>query len=88
MIAQTHKCGAGAPVREPLKEKKDPNKRNKARAVVTESFNLFKAALREIFDESAYARYLETHRVGSSPAAYGDFLRETEVVKQRRPRCC
>ncbi len=46
------------------------------------------AILREIFDESAYARYLEQHQLRSSPKAYAGFLREHELVKARRPRCC
>jgi hypothetical protein len=46
------------------------------------------AMLREIFDESAYARYLEKNQLSSSPEAYAGFLREYELVKARRPRCC
>ncbi len=46
------------------------------------------AVLREIFDESAYARYLEQHQLASSPKAYAGFWREYELVKSRRPRCC
>ncbi len=46
------------------------------------------AMLREIFDESAYARYLEQHQLSSSPQAYAGFRREYELVKARRPRCC
>ena len=46
------------------------------------------AMLREIFDESAYARYLEKHQLRSSPQAYAGFQREYELVKARRPRCC
>ena len=46
------------------------------------------AVLREIFDESAYARYLEKNQLRSSREAYAGFLREHELVKARRPRCC
>jgi hypothetical protein len=46
------------------------------------------AALREIFEESAYERFLEQRGLTSSPGAYRDFLQETEDVKARRPRCC
>ena len=46
------------------------------------------AMLREIFDESAYARYLEKNQLRSSRQAYAGFLRERELVKARRPRCC
>jgi len=47
-----------------------------------------RAMLREIFDESAYARYLEKNHIPSSRQAYARFLREHELVKARRPRCC
>jgi len=46
------------------------------------------AALREIFDEAAYARFLQRNGISSSRAAYGAFLRESEGAKARRPRCC
>lgn len=44
--------------------------------------------LREIFDESAYARFLTRNQFASSTRAYAAFLREYEHVKARRPRCC
>ncbi len=46
------------------------------------------AVLREIFDESAYQRFLEQRQVNSSPEAYSVFRREIELAKARRPRCC
>ena len=46
------------------------------------------AMLREIFDESAYARFLASKGVISSRAAYAEFLHETEHTRARRPRCC
>ena len=44
--------------------------------------------LREIFDESAYERFLASHGIASSRAAYAEFLDETEHTRARRPRCC
>jgi hypothetical protein len=44
--------------------------------------------LREIFDESAYARFLQRHQISSSPRAYDSFLREREAATARRIRCC
>jgi hypothetical protein len=44
--------------------------------------------LREIFDESAYSRFLSRQGMSSSPSAYATFLREQEGVKARRPKCC
>ena len=46
------------------------------------------SALREIFDESAYARFLERQNRLSSPNAYAAFLRENQRQRERRPRCC
>jgi hypothetical protein len=46
------------------------------------------AMLREIFDESAYARFLSRHGLTSSVEAYAAFVREAEIVKARKPRCC
>lgn len=44
--------------------------------------------MREIFEESAYERFLLRHRLVSSRESYKQFLREAETVKARRPRCC
>jgi hypothetical protein len=46
------------------------------------------ATLREIFDESAYRRFLE--RTGRQPsrAAWEEFLSEHAAGKCKRPKCC
>jgi hypothetical protein len=49
---------------------------------------LLLCALREIFDESVYSRFLARHGVCSCPRAYAAFLREQEGIKARRPKCC
>jgi len=46
------------------------------------------AALHEIFDESAYARFLIRAQVVPSRNAYREFLHEQADIKARRPRCC
>jgi hypothetical protein len=46
------------------------------------------AMLREIFDETAYERFLRRTRMASSPQAYAAFREEFERVKARRPKCC
>ena len=46
------------------------------------------ATLREIFDEAAYLRFLARHEMSSCPRAYAAFMREQELTKARRPRCC
>ena len=60
----------------------------RAWSVLLDSVNLLRAILREIFDESAYARFLDRQRLASSPSAYSEFLREGEAARARRPRCC
>ena len=45
-------------------------------------------ALREIFDEAAYERFLRRTDAISSKSAYADFCRERESSQGRRPRCC
>ena len=52
------------------------------------SFRLSLTALREIFDEAAYARFLARTGQPSSRAAYVGFLRERAASQERRPRCC
>ncbi|MGA9042222.1 MAG: hypothetical protein WB421_16945 [Terriglobales bacterium] len=49
---------------------------------------LLLATLREIFDESAYHRFLTHHQLNSDRAAYALFLREQETRKARQPKCC
>ena len=44
--------------------------------------------IREIFDESAYDRFLTRTQMASSSEAYAAFRRESEALKARRPRCC
>ncbi len=49
---------------------------------------VFVAALREIFDEAAYERFLNRSGARSSNQAYAAFRREFEEAKVRRPKCC
>ena len=58
------------------------------RLLMTQALSLFGSALREIFDESAYARFLDRRRMASSREAYAAFCREYEMAKARKPRCC
>ena len=46
------------------------------------------AALREIFDEAAYLRFLDRSGVPSSSEAYAAFREEFEAAKARKPKCC
>jgi hypothetical protein len=51
-------------------------------------FSLMLHTLREIFDENAYARFLASHGVPNSREAYAHYLRESNLSRERRPRCC
>jgi hypothetical protein len=44
--------------------------------------------LQEIFDEAAYARFLERNDLVSSPTAYAAFWREREAGRARGLKCC
>jgi hypothetical protein len=56
--------------------------------LIKHALMLLMSALREIFDESAYIRFLKRWQVPSSREAYSAFCREQEANKQRRPKCC
>ena len=51
-------------------------------------WELLKAMLREIFDESAYDRFLARTGNERSVASYRAFTRERESSLARKPRCC
>jgi len=55
---------------------------------IQKTFRILRAMLREIFDESAYDRFLRRKQIASSPGAYAAFRREFEEAKTRRPKCC
>jgi hypothetical protein len=52
------------------------------------ALQLLRATLREIFDESAYQRFLTRSELNSSRASYALFLKEQEIRKARQPKCC
>jgi hypothetical protein len=51
-------------------------------------WSVLRSVLLEIFDESAYARFLARQGMTSSRKAYAGFLDEQQHLKSRRPRCC
>jgi hypothetical protein len=55
---------------------------------VFKAAQIFMATLREIFDESAYARFLRRSQMQPSTQAYAAFSREREAQKNRCPKCC
>lgn len=52
------------------------------------SWRIVIETLHEIFDETAYARFLRRDGRASSSEAYAAFRREVEQVKTRQPKCC
>src|SRR5579864_923160 len=46
------------------------------------------ATLREIFDESAYDRFLLRTHASRSVASYREFTRERDAAMLKKPRCC
>lgn len=52
------------------------------------ALRLIWAALREIFDENAYERFLAQHALRRSRASYASFLSDRRSAQERRPRCC
>ncbi|HEX4605611.1 MAG TPA: hypothetical protein VH724_16535 [Candidatus Angelobacter sp.] len=48
----------------------------------------FRAALREIFDESAYDRFLLRTHESRSVDSYRAFTRERDAAMLKKPRCC
>jgi len=51
-------------------------------------FSTVRGALREIFDESAYDRFLLRTNAKRSVASYCDFTRERDASMLKKPRCC
>ena len=47
-----------------------------------------RATLREIFDESAYDRFLLRTQASRSTASYREFTRERDSAILKKPRCC
>lgn len=50
--------------------------------------NLIWATLLEIFDESAYERHLLRTGAVRSAKSYAEYLRESRVERESKPRCC
>lgn len=59
-----------------------------APAVVRNAVRTVRAVLREIFDESAYERFLERSQAARSVDSYREFLLEREEAAVHKPRCC
>jgi hypothetical protein len=55
---------------------------------IRHALSILRAALREIFDESAYERFLTRTKSERTVTSYRAFLRERETAIARKPRCC
>lgn len=53
-----------------------------------DGWRLLRAAVREIFDESAYDRYLLRAKAPRSVASYRNFMHERDAAMMKKPRCC
>lgn len=51
-------------------------------------FEIVAGVLQEVFDESAYRRFLVRGNLAASAASYAAFWAEQEKSRARRPRCC
>ena len=62
------------------------------KAVALEMMNrvmqTIRATFREIFDESAYERFLLRTHASRSVVSYRAFTRERDAAMLKRPRCC
>jgi hypothetical protein len=59
-----------------------------APAVLRNVMQIIGAALREIFDESAYDRFLQRTKATRSFDSYRAFMHERESATAQKPRCC
>jgi len=57
-------------------------------SAIAGAFVLLAATLREVFDESAYQRFLFRGNLSPSVDSYAAFMAEHEKSRARRPRCC
>jgi hypothetical protein len=57
-------------------------------SILAKVSNIIRAVLSEIFDESAYRRFLERTRSSRSRESYRAFTRERDASMQKKPRCC
>lgn len=65
-----------------------PLRGSSALARISATLTLFYSVIREIFDESAYDRFLERHNLVSNVTSYSQFCQERDHSRARRPRCC
>lgn len=57
-------------------------------AVLRNAGRILRATFREIFDESAYDRFLTRTRAPRTTASYRQFTQECDAAIPKKPRCC
>jgi hypothetical protein len=67
---------------------KSQNRALRGPRVIGKLLQLIRAVLREIFDESAYDRFLQRTETLRSVASYREFMRERGTSMMKKPRCC
>jgi len=55
---------------------------------VRQALTILLTALREIFDEAAYTRFLSRTGLPPSASTYAMFCQERDSLQARRHRCC
>lgn len=58
------------------------------RTQVLSLIRILRLTLSEIFDEAAYARYLERAGVAASRQSYARFFKEKQQARSPAARCC
>ena len=66
----------------------DTEARRKSRNLVWSGWQILYDTLREIFDETAYGRFLERTCSSRSRESYREFMHEREATSAQKPRCC
>ena len=83
LSAETRSRGEGQkPTMEALRHRK------RSGGLVIKITRTITATLREIFDESAYDRFLLRTHASRSIASYRAFIRERDTAMVNKPRCC
>jgi hypothetical protein len=60
----------------------------KSNRTMHNAWSILRAVLHEIFDESAYDRFLHRTHSSRTRESYRAFLQEHESATARKPRCC
>jgi hypothetical protein len=87
-ISTTSRISAGAAIPEPAASGSSYKTPEDFLQWFRNAISTFRATLREIFDESAYDRFLLRTLSSRSVASYRAFTRERDAAMAEKPRCC